>query len=143
MANTVFDSLKRMTNNTLTENGAVAHKSTLDAVYDMFAFGGAYRRKTDDDCKLLFKKAYQEDPTLALKCLFYLRDILGGQGERRFFRVCYQWLANYDRDAAIRNLIHIAEFGRKYIILKSGKEIPVGKFYLEDTKQKFFEFLEM
>jgi len=43
----------------------------------------------------------------------------------------------------IVNFNHIAEFGRKYIILKSGKEIPVGKFYLEDTKQKFFEFLEM
>lgn len=125
MANTVFDSLKRITNKTLTDNGAVARKSTLDAVYDMFAFGGAYRRKTDDDCKLLFKKAYQEDPTLALKCLFYLRDILGGQGERRFFRVCFQWLANNDREAAIRNLIHIAEFGRYDDLIYSTLNTPI------------------
>ena len=125
MANTVFDSLKRITNVTKTDNGAVAKKSTLDAVYDMFAFGGAYRRKTDDDCKLLFKKAYQEDPTLALKCLFYLRDILGGQGERRFFRVCYQWLANYDKDAAIRNLVHIAEFGRYDDLIYSTINTPI------------------
>ena len=112
MANTVFDSLKRITNVTTTDNGAVAKKSTLDAVYDMFAFGGAYRNHTDADCQLLFKKAYQEDPTLAIKCLFYLRDILQGQGERRFFRTCYQWLAKNDAEMAIRNLIHIAEFGR-------------------------------
>lgn len=125
MANTVFDSLKRMTNNTLTENGATAYKSTLDAVYDMFAFGGAYRRKTDDDCKLLFKKAYQENPTLALKCLFYLRDILGGQGERRFFRVCFQWLANNDRDAAIRNLQHIPAFGRYDDLIYSTINTPI------------------
>lgn len=34
------------------------------------------------------------------------------QGERRFFRVCYKWLCDYDREAASRNLINIPEFGR-------------------------------
>lgn len=110
--NSFIDSLKRQSNFTNTENGGLAHKSTLSAVYDMFAFGGAYRTREDDDCILLFKKAYEENPTYALKCLFYLRDIRGGQGERRFFRVCFNWLAKNYPEVALRNLINIAEYGR-------------------------------
>ena len=30
-------------------------------VYDMFTFGGAYRKRTDEDCILLFKNAYEEN----------------------------------------------------------------------------------
>ena len=85
MENTFLNNLTKADNYTLTENGATAHKSTLNKVYDMFAFGGAYRQRSDADCILLFKNAYAEDPELAVKCLFYLRDIRGGQGERRFF----------------------------------------------------------
>jgi len=110
--NTFLDSLKRETNYTLTENGGVAHKSTLDAVYDMFALGGAYRSRTDEDCILLFKNAFEENQELALKCLFYLRDIRGGQGERRFFRVCFKWLAKEYPEIALRNLINVSEYGR-------------------------------
>lgn len=107
-----MDSLKRATNFTNTENGAIAHKSTLKKVYDLFALGGAYRPRPGEDCILLFKNAFEEDETLALKCLFYLRDIRGGQGERRFFRVCFNWLARQYPDVARRNLINVAEYGR-------------------------------
>lgn len=79
MNNSFFDSLKRQTNFTETENGAIAHKSTLNAVYDMFALGGAYRERSDEDCIVLFQKALKENETLAIKCLFYLRDIRGGK----------------------------------------------------------------
>ena len=51
----------------------------MNPVYDMFATGGAYRRRNDEDCILLFKNAYEEDKSLALKCLFYLRDVRGGK----------------------------------------------------------------
>ena len=110
--NSFIDNLKKETNYTLTENNAITHKSTLDAVYDLFAMGGAYRSRSDDDCILLFKKAFEQDETLALKCLFYLRDIRGGQGERRFFRVCMNWLAREYPEAAFRNLDNIPEYGR-------------------------------
>ena len=110
--NSFMNNLKDTTNYTYTENGALTHKTTKSDVYDMFAVGGAYRNRTDEDCILLFKNALEENEELALKCLFYLRDIRGGQGERRFFRVCYKWLCNNHPDAAQRNLDYIAEYGR-------------------------------
>lgn len=110
--NTFMNSLSNAANIGYTQNGALAHKSTNSAVYDMFAMGGAYRGRSDTDCILLFKNAFEEDNILALKCLFYLRDCRGGQGERRFFRVCYQWLAaNYPHTAS-RYLKYLSEFGR-------------------------------
>ena len=112
MNNTFVDSLIRVNNFTNTENGAVAHKTTYNKVYDMFALGGAYRRRTDEDCILLFKNALEENEALAMKCLFYLRDIRGGQGERRFFRVCLNWLAKEHPEIVRRNLMNIAEYGR-------------------------------
>ena len=95
-----------------TENGGLAHKSTCDALYDLFALGGAYRKRSDEDCVFLFMKAFEENPTYAMKCLFYLRDILQGQGERRFFRVCIKWAADNHTVAMKRNLKYIPEFGR-------------------------------
>ena len=95
-----------------TENGAICRKTTKSDLLDMFAMGGAYRSRSDEDVILLFKKAYIENPVYALKCLFYLRDVRGGQGERRFFRTCVKWLANYDTEAMRRNLRYIPMFGR-------------------------------
>lgn len=110
--NNFLKGLKENDNYKLTENGGVALKSTLDMVMDMFAFGGAYRSRSEEDCILLFKNAFEEDKNLAMKCLFYLRDIRGGQGERRFFRVCFKWLANNYPDIARKNLENIPKYGR-------------------------------
>lgn len=110
--NNLLNELKNTTNYTLTENGAITHKSTLNGLMDLFALGGAYRNRSEVDCITLFKSAFDEDPIYALKCLFYLRDIRGGQGERRFFRVVCQYLARNEVEAMRRNLDHISEYGR-------------------------------
>lgn len=110
--NNFLNGLQNIANFTHTENGAITHKSTLSAVLDMFSLGGAYRNRSDEDCILLFKNALEEDEILALKCLFYLRDCRGGQGERRFFRVCYRWLAQKKTNIARRNFKLISEYGR-------------------------------
>lgn len=77
--NTFVEALEEKLNYKFTENMGVALKSTGSKVYDLFAFGGAYRKRSIEDCIILFKNAYEEDPTLALKCLFYLRDCRGGK----------------------------------------------------------------
>ena len=73
--NSLLNSLKEDTNFGYTENNSLKHLSTLDKVYDLFAFGAAYRTRSENDCIVLFKSAYEQDKELALKCLFYLRDI--------------------------------------------------------------------
>ena len=112
MSNTFMNGLKENLNYDLTENGAITYKSTMSAVYDMFAFGGAYRKRSDQDCEELFRAAFKEDSELAAKCLFYLRDCRGGQGERRFFRVAFKELAWLDPDFAYQLLEKIPEYGR-------------------------------
>lgn len=110
--NTMLNAMKERNNVTLTENGGVTYKSTMNGLQDLFAMGGAYRSRSEADVILLFKKAFMEDEAYALKCLFYLRDVRGGQGERRFFRTVIKWLANENTAAMRRNLKYVPEFGR-------------------------------
>lgn len=133
-----FDSLKRETNIAVTENGAIGRKTTLSAVYDLFAFGGSYRNRTDEDCILLFKKALEEDEAKAMKCLFWIRDVRGGAGERRFFRVCYNWLAKTYPEIAKRNLEYIPEYGRwddLYCLMDTVAEKRTFKFIDRQLKE--------
>lgn len=113
MANNVLlSAMQQMNNVTRTENGGITYKSTMSGLQDLFAMGGAYRKRSDADVIFLFDKAFKEDESYALKCLFYLRDIRGGQGERRFFRVVTKWLATNHTEAMRRNLKFVPEYGR-------------------------------
>lgn len=110
--NKFMNGLTNASNFAYTENGALTHKTTKSDLLDMFAMGAAYRTRSDSDVILMFRKAFAENPVYALKCLFYIRDVRGGQGERRFFRVAMRDLATQNTDAVIRNIQHIPEFGR-------------------------------
>lgn len=110
--NKLLENLKEQSNKTITANGAIIYSSTLTKLYDMFAQGAAMRGASDVDCILMFRDAYEENPTMALKCLFYLRDIRGGQGERRFFRLAIKYLA-FEHKEEMEHLIRfVPEYGR-------------------------------
>lgn len=134
--NTFMSNLQDATNFTRTENGALAHKTTKSAVYDLFALGGAFRGRSDEDCILLFKNALEEDERLALQCLFYLADCRGGQGERRFFRVCYKWLAKTYPEVAKRNLELIPEYRRWDDVIYSLVDTPLQNDALSFIKRQ-------
>ena len=110
--NKFLNGLTNDTNIARTENGALTHATTRSDLLDMFAMGAAMRKRSDEDVLLMFRKAFKENPSYALKCLFYIRDVRGGQGERRFFRVCMKDLAKNNTEAAMRNLRRVPEFGR-------------------------------
>lgn len=129
--NKLVNALNTQNNFNFTENGAIKKTSTNSALYDMFALGGAYRTRSEADCILLFKNAFEEAPLLALKCLFYMRDIRGGQGERRFFKVCLKWLAINHADIVRKNFDNIAEYGRWddfYTLVDTPMEKEMFKF---------------
>lgn len=104
--------LKNESNTTYTENGAVTNETTFSDCLDLFASIGALRHEDENNICLLFGRAYAENPDLAMKILFYARDVRGGLGERRVFRTVLGWLADNKPDSLTRSIPYIAEFGR-------------------------------
>ena len=72
---------------TTTENGMTTNTTSLNYNVDLFFMAGAMRAADEDKIISLVSKAWNEDPTICLKILFWTRDIRGGAGERRFFRI--------------------------------------------------------
>lgn len=97
----------------LTENGAVGFKSSGHALVDINFATSSLRNKTEGEIQKMFSDAFYENPLLAVKWLFMLRDIRGnGMGERRSFRVCFKWLSTI-RPELVKKLIPLcAEYGR-------------------------------
>lgn len=109
---TFLDDLKDAQNVAYTENGARAFETTNSKVLDFFSHGGALRSSDDHRIRNIFSRAWSEDSELALKTMFYFRDVRGGQGQRHAFRVQLQYLASIAPDTVIKNLPLIAEYGR-------------------------------
>ena len=104
--------LKQELNKTLTENGAATLKTTQSDCLDLFATVGAIRRESDEEITARFMRAFTEDKDIAMKLLFFARDIRGGLGERKVFRVCLKWLSYNAPETVRKNLSYIAEYGR-------------------------------
>ncbi|MBQ4401074.1 MAG: DUF2828 family protein, partial [Synergistaceae bacterium] len=96
--------LKEEANYTLTENLALTHKSTLSDCLDLFATIGALRNSHPGEIITRFMRAFTEDRDMAAKIAFYGRDIRGGLGERRTFRVILQWLAENSPSTISKNI---------------------------------------
>jgi hypothetical protein len=103
--------LKKQTNVTYTENMAKTNISSLDANVDFFALAGAMRRNPVEAVSL-FENAYRTDKQLAVRTMFYLRDIRGGQGERNLFRAFLQRLYDIDPQVAEKIVRFVPEYGR-------------------------------
>jgi hypothetical protein len=95
-----------------TENGAASLATTTSAVLDWFAAGGAMRNQEEAQIQAVFAKAFAEDRLLATKVAFYIRDVRGGQGQRKAFRAVLSWLAQNYPAVVKKNLALVPEFGR-------------------------------
>jgi hypothetical protein len=94
-----------------TENGMPTMAGSANRVLDLFFKMGGWPNNPDL-VLASFIEAYREDPLLAMKCLFYHRDIRGGQGRRDNFRHVYNWLCLNHPKVAAKNMVLLPEFGR-------------------------------
>lgn len=102
------DILRKESEKKLTENLQLAYSTAGEgALLDLFATAGALRPRAEEEIEEKFRRAFQENPLMALKLLFYIGDIRqGGLGERRTFRIILKWLGeNYPKVA--EKVVHL------------------------------------
>ena len=108
----MLEYLKQTANQTRTENNAWTYASTGSDCLDLFGTIGALRSATEQEIIGRFDRAWGEDRTLALRILFYARDVRGGLGERRVFRILLRHLASIAPEVLTPYLPQIPEYGR-------------------------------
>ncbi len=95
-----------------TENDAATLASTGSEALDFFAAAGALRSARAAEIVVRFTRAFADHPLYALRTLFYARDVRGGLGERRLFRILLVHLAAHAPAVLEKNLHLVPEYGR-------------------------------
>lgn len=136
----MIEDLKRELNSKkqLTENGAVGYTTTGKDLLDLNFKTSSLRNMDEEEIVNMFLKAYFEDKLLAIKWLFFMRNVREGIGERRSFRVILKELGDTYPDI-VRELIPlIPEYGRYddlYCLLDGELKGDVSRFiYLQLLK---------
>ncbi len=96
----------------LTENGALGYETTGKALVDLNFAVASLRNQDEEEIVKRFIPAFYEDRMLAMKWLFFLRDVRGGLGERRTFRVITKYLAKSFPEMVNALVGIMAEYGR-------------------------------
>lgn len=123
---------------TLTENGAVAYATTGKEILDFNFKLAGYRKASVEEIEHDFGRVYYEDPLLAVKFLFWVRDIRGGAGERKVFRVCLKWLAEHKPEVAKALIPLVTEYGRfddLLPLLDTSLRKDVSAYYKKQLKE--------
>ena len=97
---------------TLTTNGAVAYETSGKELLDFLFAVTALRSADESNIKSKFANVYFEEPLTAVQFLFWLRDCRGGNGERRIFRICLDWLAENKPSVAKAVIDLVPEYAR-------------------------------
>lgn len=140
--NKFVDAVKIESVKKFTENGAFAYNSTGNsALLDLFGVVGALRTRSEDEIETKFADAYNENWELAMRLLFYTRNVRGGLGERRTFRIMLKWLCREHSELAEANIPNVVEFGRfddLYTYVDTPAEYAMWE-YLSDILTRDYE----
>lgn len=137
----MLQELKNELNYTYTENGALTYDSTLNHCVDLFATIGGLRNADENEIIARFVRAYAEKPDIAMKVLFYARDVRGGLGERRIFRILLRFLSENHAISVKKNIRLIAEYGRFDDILVL-MDTPCEKLAIEVLEEQLIKDVE-
>lgn len=108
----IKSTLNNEMNVSITENGAVGYRTSGKELLDLNFAVASLRHMDESEIVRRFKKAFCEDKVLAMKWLFYARDVCQGLGERRLFRVVLADLVNSNPEMVIPVINLIPEYGR-------------------------------
>ena len=144
-----MDALKFNQNDTynnisITENGAVGFKTTNSKILDFNYMITSMRNMDEKEIVKRFREAYNENPMLMMRFLFYVGDIKEGLGERRTFNICMKDLAKHGQQRMVNSLIQLFTTDmRRFDDIYNLIEIPgckkaVGAF----IKQQFYADLK-
>lgn len=133
MNNSQIDTVENQ-NVTLTDNGMVTNPTSLNKCVDLFFSIGSMRGKSKDKVVNLFNQAYNENPLVASKILFWVRDVRSGAGERQTFRDVISFLTTNSPQTVRKNIGLIPEFGRwDDVLVLLGTELEDDMFSLIKT----------
>ena len=135
-----YEITKEMYNFAFTENGDKAYLSTGSYCLDYFSIIGGMRYNYQDSINL-FLQAYYENPKLALKLLFFVRDIKEGLGERNIFRCTFNMLSNMYPEVCKQLIKYIPMYGR-YDDLLSCYDTPIRKDIVDLIKNQLQEDIQ-
>ncbi|QQO07884.1 DUF2828 family protein [Breznakiella homolactica] len=112
-----FEKLRNTLNNEMnvsrTENNALGSRTSGKNLVDLNFAVPSLRAASENDLAGRYMKAYFDDRRAALLWLFYARDIRGGLGERRLFRMILSYLAIHHGELPFKKLIPLVpEYGR-------------------------------
>lgn len=98
-------------NVSITENAGLGYKTSGKKLVDMTFKVSSYRGMSKKTIRADFAAAFAETPELAVKWLFYVRDVRQGLGERELFRTILE--GQFAQDEKFAPLLAlIPEYGR-------------------------------
>lgn len=108
-----------------TENGALGFRSTGKKLLDMNYNVPKYRKASAEAIAADFDEACRENELLAVLWMFFARDVRGGLGERRLFRICFSRYCTTNPDRAKAILPLLSEYGRWDDVIYATANTPV------------------
>lgn len=132
----VRDSILENHNVSITENGAIGYKTTGKNLLDLNFSVASLRNVSEVEIAKRFYKAFLEDKNLAMRWLFFARDVRGGLGERRLFRSVIETLSTEEPEVVKAIIPLVPEYGR-YDDLWCMLDTPVKDVVISFVSKQF------
>ena len=124
MMNEFQQTLNRVNNFQQTENGAIGYSTSGQSLVDLnFVVPSNHKNVSSNELEK-FVQALNEDTVLAVKWLFYLRDVREGLGERDSFIKLFKTLWLTDSVSTVKVVKLIPEYGRWKDVIDILAEFP-------------------